>query len=164
MTARFISVIPLGYAVGDARLCQHSDHLLLKSSVFLTRLIKLHSQYSHIQAWSLNTHTILLKRKKRSPLNVGYFSSFVEQGTKCSYRYVTWSGRNCRLKIKNKIHFATDTSNTGELILRASCTCLSGTTLFSRTPFPLRSCDLEAGIGWSEPWMHPFSSALWDYG
>lgn len=160
-------VIPLGcrYAVGDARLCQHSHHLLLKSSVFLTRLMKLHSQYCHIQARSLNTHTILFKRKEKSPLNVGYFCSFVEQGSKCSYRYVTWSRRCCRLKIKkNKIHFATDASNTGEWILRASCTCLSGTTLFSRTPFPLRSCDLEAGIGWSNPWMDPFSSALWDYG
>lgn len=81
--------------------------------------------------------------------HVRYSSSFWEAGgaggVKCGYRYVTGSGCCCGLKKKKK---QKKTFGTHVKTLIASCTCLSGTESFSRTPFPLRSCDLEAGIGW----------------
>lgn len=40
-----------------------------------------------------------------------------------------------------------------KLMQTASCTCQSGTRLFSCTPLPLRSCDLVTDIGWLKPWM-----------
>lgn len=105
---------------------------------------------------------LITKRKKmgsktpKSPYIIKLSGiQFVEQGSKRGYR------NRVRTMMQN-----TDISWGGggpiqpqtfqtlvKKMLTASYTCQSGTTLFSCTPLPLRSCDLGAGIGWLKPWL-----------
>lgn len=128
--------------------------------------LRVHNDYDSSTAHCVHHPAQKLHRPEQTGVSVSMYRvdtcrspcSLQEEGSQCGYRYVTGWGRCCSCGLHNNNnkttqHIWAQTTHTDTQTLTASCTCPSGTTLLSRTPFPWGSCDLGAGVGWLKPFL-----------